>query len=118
MGLVLTESAEDSRDITTTAPFIRPIDDITYMKKNNKGELLTYAIPSEASALDFSAMISEGTGTGIVVLMSMVIMSKNQEFTKDKNVQCFTRAAIIVAARLMAGGLMITGVPIGIKPYE
>jgi hypothetical protein len=79
MGLVLTESAEDSNDISTKAPFIRPIDDITYITENNKKPptLLPYAIPTESSALNIPAMISEGVGTGILVLMSMVIMSKS-----------------------------------------
>ena len=31
---------------------------------------------------------------------------------------CFTRAAIIIAARLMAGGLMVTGLPAGIKEHD
>lgn len=48
-------------------------------------------------------MISEATGTFVIVLMSMMIMTKGQDFSKDKNIIAFTRAGILIAARLIAG---------------
>ena len=54
-------------------------------------------------------MISEATGTFVIVLMSMMIMTKGQDFSKDKNIIAFTRAGILIAARLIAGQMLVTG---------
>ena len=71
--MILTEPANDD---DTSSAWIRPRDELTYIRKNSKGELLDKALVSAASPLNFAAMISEGTGTFVVVLMSMIIMSK------------------------------------------
>lgn len=110
LGIILTESAADD---DSASAWVRPIDDITYIREDANGNKLIEAKASEASPLNFAALVSEGVGTGIIVLMTMMILTKTQEFTKDKNIVCFTRASIIIGARLMAGGIMVTGLPIG-----
>ena len=73
MGMILTEPANDS---DTSSAWIRPRFEISYITKDKDKNLLPRKIPDGADSLDFVAMISEGTGTFIIVLMSMMIMSK------------------------------------------
>ena len=49
-----------------------PINKINWIPKDNQ------MIPHKVEkGLGFEAMISEGVGTGVLVLMSMIIMTKN-----------------------------------------
>ena len=56
-------------------------------------------------------MVSEGTGTFVLVLISMMVMTKGNDFTKDKNLIAFTKAAVFIASRFIAGSMLVTGLP-------
>jgi len=75
MGIVLTE-AHNKDD--TASSWIRPIDSIEWTPKldHNDKVIVGVIMPKEATAVNFEALISEATGTFVIVLMSMIIMNK------------------------------------------
>jgi glycerol uptake facilitator-like aquaporin len=56
----------------------------------------------------FSATISELVGTFMFVFLFMLCTDKKTQFSEDKVVNCFIMSSAYVAARLMAGGTLVT----------
>ena len=54
-------------------------------------------------------MISEMMGTFFFVFLFMLSTDVKTQFSKDKVINCFIIASSYVAARLMSGGTLVTG---------
>jgi len=59
-----------------------------------------------------AAMISEMMGTFFFVFLFMLSTDVKTQFSKDKVINCFIIASSYVAARLMSGGTLVTGLNI------
>lgn len=58
----------------------------------------------------FAAMVSECSGTFVLVFMFMICTDKKTQFSEDKVINCFIIASSYVGARLMAGGRLVTAI--------
>ena len=56
----------------------------------------------------FAVIISELIGSFMFVFLFMLCTDKKTQFSNDKVINCFIMASAYVAARLMAGGSMVT----------
>ena len=61
-------------------------------------------------------MISEMMGTFFFVFLFMLSTDVKTQFSKDKVINCFIIASSYVAARLMSGGSLVTG--LNISTYQ
>ena len=57
---------------------------------------------------NFPAFLSEMIGTFMFVFLFMLCTDKKTQFSEDKVINCFIMASAYVAARLLAGGAMVT----------
>ena len=94
----MTEKVDENHDWSAT------VQPIAYV---NNLETFT------SDKITFGALISEATGAFIITLMTMMISSKTQKFTEDKNLVALTKSAIVIAGRMMAGSVLVTGLPEG-----
>jgi glycerol uptake facilitator-like aquaporin len=65
-----------------------------------------------------AAMISEMMGTFFFVFLFMLSTDVKTQFSKDKVINCFIIASSYVAARLMSGGTLVTGLNISLYEPE
>jgi len=63
-----------------------------------------------------AALVSEMMGTFFFVFLFMLSTDTKTQFSKDKVINCFIIASSYVAARLMSGGTLVTG--LNISSYE
>jgi glycerol uptake facilitator-like aquaporin len=79
--------------------------------ESNAGDLVVQPMYSETSFPDqkgFAAIVSEATGAFVLVFLFMICTDKKTQYSNDKVVNCFIIAAAYCAARLMAGGYLVT----------
>jgi glycerol uptake facilitator-like aquaporin len=57
-----------------------------------------------------SAIISETMGTFFFVVIFLISTDKATKFSQDKVVNCFIIASSYIAARILSGGMLVTGV--------
>ena len=56
----------------------------------------------------FNNYVSEIVGSMVFIVIFMLATEKKSKFSEDKVINCFVLAASYVAARLIAGGQMVT----------
>lgn len=79
-----------------------------YEWSNSTTPYSQFAQPLDSSRKFFSSYISEAVGTFLFVFMIMICTEKKTQFSEDKVINCFIMAASYVAARLFAGGQLVT----------
>lgn len=62
---------------------------------------------------NFSSLVSEVAGTAYYVFLIMICTDKKTQFSEDKVINCFIMSSSYIASRLMAGGIMVTGLYLG-----
>ena len=63
-----------------------------------------------SSRKSFAAMISEASGSFVLIFLFMICTDKKTQFSQDKVINCFVIASSYVSARLMAGGRLVTAI--------
>jgi glycerol uptake facilitator-like aquaporin len=67
-------------------------------------------VDRDGSTKFLAALISEAVGTFIFVFLFMLSTDSKTQFSTDKVINCFIIASSYCAARLMAGGTLVTGI--------
>ena len=71
------------------------------------------------SFMTFAAYISEVIGAFIFVFLFMISTDERTKFSQDKVINCFILASSYVAARLLAGGELVTCFTrLGVSEYD
>lgn len=77
-------------------------DTTSYFRADTQAPIFTYTYKN------FPAILSELIGTFMFVFLFMLCTDKKTQFSEDKVINCFIMASAYVAARLLAGGTMVT----------
>lgn len=84
---------------------------IFILEKNPCHKVAVSPLPdTDGKRKNFAAIISEALGGFFYVFLFMLCTDKKTQFSNDKVINCFIIASSYCAARLMAGGSLITGI--------